>query len=334
LSPHALDARTLPRYAWLSALAAVATLGLKTSAWAITGSVGLLSDALETVVNLAGAVLAIVMLHVAARPEDEDHPYGHGKAEYFSSGVEGALILFGALGIAAAAVHRLLAPRPLDNVPLGIAVAATAAAINLAVAMVLMRAGRRHGSLTLEAGAHHLYSDVWTSLGVFVGIGAVVWTGRQWLDPVVALVVSTNILRTGFSIVRRAVTGLMDAALEGDELAALERALAPHVLPPVQVHALRSRRSGTRRFVSMHVLVPGEWSVHRGHQLLEQIEADLRGAIPNVSVLTHLESLDDPASWDDIALDRRDDAARADEREWEKKNPGAERRRGPETRVD
>lgn len=306
MSSHARDARTLPRFAWLSLFAAIATLGLKTTAWAITGSVGMLSDALETLVNLAGAVLAILMLHVAARPEDEEHPYGHGKAEYFSGGVEGALILFGALGIAITAVLRLITPRTLEQVPLGLAIAAVAAAINLVVAIVLGRAGRRHGSLTLEAGAAHLYADVWTSLGVFAGIGAVVWTGRHWLDPVVALLVSANILRTGWDIVRRAVTGLMDASLEGAELQSLERALAPHIVTPVQVHALRSRRAGTRRFVSMHVLVPGDWSVHRGHQLLEQIEADIRGAIPNATVLTHLESLDDPASWDDIALDRRE----------------------------
>ena len=312
--PHALDARRLPRYAWLSAVAAVVTLGLKAAAWMITGSVGLLSDALEALVNLAGAVLAIVMLQVAARPPDEEHPYGHGKAEYFSGGVEGALIVFSALGISIAAVHRLLAPRPLEQVPLGLAVGAVAAVINLVVAMILMRTGRRYGSLTLEAGAHHLYSDVWTSLGVFAGIGAVVWTGRQWLDPVVGILVSANILRTGWGIVRQAVTGLMDTSLDGEELAALERALAPPVTPPVQVHALRSRRSGTRRFVSMHVLVPGEWSVHRGHQLLERIEADVRGAILNVTVLTHLESLDDPASWDDMTLDRRDAAARSEER--------------------
>lgn len=313
MSPHALDARTLPRYAWLSALAAVVTLGLKLVAWALTGSVGLLSDALETVVNLAGAVLAILLLDVAARPADEEHPYGHGKAEYFSGGVEGALILVGALGIAVTAVQRLLAPRPLEQVALGLVVSAIASAINLVVGIVLMRAGRRHRSLTLEAGSQHLFSDVWTSLGVYAGIGMVVWTGRHWLDPVVALAVSANILRTGWDIVRRAVTGLMDAALEADELVALERALAPHIAAPVQVHALRSRRSGIRRFVSMHVLVPGDWSVHRGHQLLERIEADIRDAVQNVTVLTHLESLDDPASWDDIALDRPEAPAKADE---------------------
>lgn len=304
MSAHAHEAASLPRYAWLSALAAVVTLGLKLTAWAITGSVGMLSDALETVVNLAGALLAIAMLQVAARPADEEHPYGHGKAEYFSGGVEGALILFSAIGISIAAVQRLIAPRELQQVPLGLAVAAIAAAINLVVATVLVRAGRRHGSLTLEAGGQHLYSDVWTSLGVFAGVGIVTWTGLRWLDPLVALAVSANILRTGWGIVRRAITGLMDASLGKDDLAALERALAPHILAPVQVHALRSRRSGTRRFVSMHVLVPGDWSVHRGHQLLERIEADIRAAIPNVTVLTHLESLDDPASWDDITLDR------------------------------
>jgi cation diffusion facilitator family transporter len=305
MNVHAHEAAMLPRFAWLSALAAVVTLGLKLAAWAITGSVGMLSDALETLVNLAGAVLAIVMLQVAARPEDQDHPHGHGKAEYFSGGVEGTLILFSALGISIAAVQRLISPRPLEQVPLGLTVAAIAAVINFIVANVLVRAGRRHGSLTLEAGGQHLYSDVWTSLGVFAGVGIVQGTGLRWLDPLVALAVSANILRTGWNIVRRAVTGLMDASLGSDDLAALERALAPHVVAPVQVHALRSRQSGTRKFVSMHVLVPGDWSVHRGHQLLEQIEADIRAAIPNVSVLTHLESLDDPASWEDMTLDRR-----------------------------
>ncbi len=304
MNPHMVDARMLPRYAWLSAIAAVTTLGLKSAAWTLTGSVGMLSDALETLVNLAGAVLAILMLHVAARPEDEEHPYGHGKAEYFSGGVEGALIVFGAIGIALAAIQRLIAPRPLEHVGLGLAVSAVAAAINLVVAIVLMRAGRRNGSLTLEASAHHLYSDVWTSLGVFAGVGAVVLTGQQRLDPIVGLAVSANILRTGWSIGRRAVTGLMDASLESHELEALQQALAPHIVAPVQVHALRSRRSGVRRFVSMHVLVPGEWTVHRGHHLLEKIESDLREALPNVTVLTHLESLDDPASWDDMSLDR------------------------------
>ena len=304
MSPIAPDARALTRLAWLSALAAVTTLLLKVSAWAVTGSVGMLSDALETLVNLAGATLAILMLTIASRPADEDHPYGHGKAEYFSSGVEGALILFGGIGIGIAAVHRLLAPRPLEQLGVGLALAGGAAVLNLVIATVLMRGGRRHGSPTLEASAHHLYTDVWTTLGVFAGVGAVAMTGRLWVDPLVGLAVSASILRTGLGIVRRAVTGLMDTALPAPEREALQRALAPHIVAPVQVHALRSRISGARRFVSMHVLVPGDWTVQRGHQLLERIEADVRAALPTATVLTHLESLDDPASWDDIALDR------------------------------
>jgi cation diffusion facilitator family transporter len=301
---HAHAARTLPRFAWLSALAALLTIGLKTWAWALTGSVGLLSDALESLVNLAGAMLAVAMLTVAARPEDDEHPYGHDKAEYFSSGAEGALILIAAICMAFAAVRRLLAPHPLEQLGLGLAVSAAAALVNLCVALVIRRAGRRHGSVTLEANAQHLLTDVWTSAGVLVGVGAVAGTGRQWLDPVVALLVSVNIMWTGTGIVRSAITGLMDSALSPAEQLALQRAIAPHVIAPVQVHALRSRQSGARRFVSLHVLVPGDWNVQRGHELLERIEADIRRSIPNASVLTHLESLDDPASWDDIQLDR------------------------------
>ncbi len=294
----------LPRFAWLSAFAAIVTIALKAGAWRLTGSVGLLSDALESLVNFAGAVLAIVMLTVAARPEDDDHPYGHGKAEYFSSGVEGTLILIAALGIAVAAVMRFMAPRPLERIGLGLAVSVIAGLVNLGVAIVLLRAAKQHESVTLEANAHHLLTDVWTSVGVLVGVGAVALTGLQWLDPVMALLVSANIVRTGFKIIHRSVHGLMDRALSAHEQDALRRAMAPHVVEPVQVHALRSRQAGSRRFVSMHVLVPGAWTVQRGHELLELIEADIRRVLPNASVLTHLESLDDPASWDDVALDR------------------------------
>ena len=305
LAPSTPDAaRMLPRFAWASAWAAVATIGLKVSAWAVTGSVGLFSDAMESFVNLATAGLAIAMLHVAARPEDEDHPYGHGKAEYFSSGVEGALILITGLAVGVAAVRRFMHPHVLEQIGLGLALGAVSTAINLGVAIMLLRAGRRHGSVTLEAGGHHLITDVWTSVGVFVGLGLVLATGRHELDPAVALLVAAHVSWTGLRILRVAVTGLMDTALSDEEQQALRRAIAPHLVAPVQAHALRSRQSGVRRFVSLHVLVPGDWSVQRGHQLLERIEADIRGAIPNASVLTHLESLDDPASWDDMTLDR------------------------------
>jgi len=298
------EGQPLARYAWISAWAAVATIGLKASAWLLTGSIGLLSDALESFVNLATALLAIAMLQLAARPEDEEHPYGHGKAEYFSSGVEGALVFLTGLGIAAAAVRRFFHPQPLEQVGLGLVLSGLSTVINVVVALVLLRAGKRHHSVTLEANGHHLLADVWTSVAVIVGVGAVALTHLHVLDAVVALLVAGIVSWTGLAILRRSVSGLMDPALSETEQAAVKRAIAPYIVPPVQVHALRSRQAGSRRFVSMHVLVPGEWTVQRGHELLERIEADIRRALPHTSVLTHLESLEDPASWDDIPLDR------------------------------
>ena len=294
----------LTRFAWLSIAAALATIALKTVAYVLTGSVGLLSDAVESIVNLVGAVMALSMLTVASRPADEDHSYGHSKAEYFSSGVEGTLILVAALSIAVAAGRRLLAPQPLEQIGVGLAVSVVASLINLAVALVLLRVGRQHHSITLEANAQHLFTDVWTSAGVIVGVAAVAGTGWLRLDPIVALLVAGNILWTGTRIVRKSVLGLMDTALPPEELVAVKAALDSHLNDGIEYHALRTRQSGARRFVSLHVLVPGEWTVHRGHALLEDLEARIRAAVPNVTVFTHLESLDDPASWDDQLLDR------------------------------
>jgi cation diffusion facilitator family transporter len=301
----------LKRFAWLSIAAAIATIALKTLAYLLTGSVGLLSDAIESLVNLVGAIMALAMLTVAARPADEDHTYGHSKAEYFSSGVEGTLIVFAAVSIGVAAALRFLAPQPIEQVGVGIAVSVVASAINLAVALVLLRAGKQHHSITLEANAQHLLTDVWTSAGVIVGVGAVVATGWLRLDPIVAMLVAANIVWTGARIVQRSVLGLMDTVLPAGELAAVRAALDSHLKDGVEYHALRTRQSGARRFVSVHVLVPGAWTVHRGHALLEDIEARIRAAVPNVTALTHLESLDDPASWDDIQLDRSGPAAAA-----------------------
>jgi len=294
----------LKRFAWLSIAAAIATIALKTVAYLLTGSVGLLSDAIESLVNLVGAIMALSMLSVAARPEDDDHAYGHSKAEYFSSGVEGTLILIAALSIGVAAARRLVAPQPIEQVGVGLAVSVAASVINLAVALVLLRAGKQHHSITLEANAQHLMTDVWTSVGVIGGVGAVVSTGWLRLDPIVAMLVAGNIVLTGTRIVRRSVLGLMDTALPAGELAAVRSALDGHLKDGVEYHALRTRQSGARRFVSFHVLVPGAWTVHRGHELLEDIEAKIRASVPNVTVFTHLESLDDPASWDDVYLDR------------------------------
>ncbi len=295
---------SLKRFAYLSIAAALVTMGLKGVAYLMTGSVGLLSDALESLVNLAGAMMALAMLTVAARPEDDDHPHGHGKAEYFSSGVEGTLILVAAVSIGWAAIARLLHPKPLEQVGMGLVVAVAASALNLVVALVLLRTGRREQSITLEANAHHLLTDVWTSVGVVVGVWATALTGWQPLDSIVALLVALNIVWTGTSIVRESVHGLMDRAVSPAEQMALLAVMDRYRSNGVDFHALRTRQAGARRFVSVHVLVPGAWTVHDGHVLLERIEADVRTAVPNVSVLTHLESVEDPASWADVGLDR------------------------------
>ncbi len=284
-------------------------MGLKALAYLLTGSVGLLSDAMESLVNLAGAVMALSMLAVAARPADEDHPHGHGKAEYFSAGVEGTLILVAAASIAYAAVQRLRHPQPLEQVGLGLGVSVLASLVNLGVALILLRAAKQHRSATLDANAHHLLTDVWTSAGVLVGVGLVALTGWLRLDPLVAIAVALNIVWTGGRIVRDSVYGLMDAALPPAEQEVLRQLLEPYERDGVEYHALRTRQSGAQRFVSLHVLVPPEWTVQQGHDLVERIEADIRRALPPVSVLTHLEPLGDPAAMADIELHREDRAS-------------------------
>lgn len=294
-----MNRSSLTRFAWLSIAAALVTIALKTTAYFITGSVGLLSDAIESVVNLIGGIMALAMLTVAARPADEEHAYGHSKAEYFSSGVEGGLILVAAISIAVAAVQRLITPKPLQELGLGLVVSFVATLVNLGVALLLLRVGRKHNSITLEANAHHLIADVWTSVGVVAGVGLVVLTKWNWLDSVVALVVAANIVWTGVRIVRRSIAGLMDIALSAEDMATVRKVLQTYEQTGIQFHALRSRQAGARKFISIHVLVPGGWTVQRGHELLDKIEADIRKALPDSEVFTHLESLDDPASWDD-----------------------------------
>jgi cation diffusion facilitator family transporter len=293
---------SLTRFAWLSIGAAIATIALKTAAYLITGSVGLLSDAIESGVNLVGGLMALSMLTVAARPADEEHAYGHSKAEYFSSGVEGTLILVAAASIAFAAVQRLFNPQPLQELGVGLLVSVLASVINLVVALLILRAGRKHNSITLEANAHHLLTDVWTSVGVVAAVGLVALTKWNWLDPVVALLVAGNIVRTGIGIVRRSVSGLMDASLSAADMAEVKKALKSYEQTGIQFHALLSRQAGARKFISMHVLVPGDWTVQRGHELLDKIEADVRAVLPDATVFTHLESLNDPASWADEKL--------------------------------
>lgn len=298
------DRKFLTRFAWISIGAAITTMGLKTLAYFLTGSVGLLSDALESLVNLAGALMALAMLTIAARPADEDHTYGHSKAEYFSSGVEGTLILIAAVSIIGAAIPRLITPQPLEQVGLGLTVSVGASVINLIAAVILLKAGKRHRSITLEANAHHLMTDVWTSVGVLAGVGLVAVTGWERLDPIVAFIVAGNIIWSGVRIVRESALGLMDTALPTTELEILKKILEPYTQKGVQYHALRTRQSGSRRFASMHILVPDTWTVFDGHQLLEKIEADIRRALPSITVFTHLEPINDPASFEDTNLDR------------------------------
>jgi cation diffusion facilitator family transporter len=298
------SASRLARYAWLSVATAIVTMALKLVAWRLTGSVGLLSDALESSVNLVAAVMALAMVSIAARPPDEEHAFGYGKAEYFASGVEGALILLAAAGIAWAAIGRLVDPRPLAHAGAGVAFTVVASLANLAVARVLLRAGRRHHSIAIEADGHHLMADVWTSVAVVAGILAVGATGWLRLDPAVALAVAVHVVWSGGRLVRRSWLGLLDAALPPSELAEVRAALERHGSSEVRFHAVRTRQAGARRFVSMHVLVPGAWTVRQGHALLERIEEDVRARIPNATVLTHLEALEDPASFEDEELDR------------------------------
>lgn len=299
-----LNHSTPTRFAWLSIAAALATIALKTSAYLLSGSVGLLSDALESIVNLVAAVMALLMLRLAALPPDEEHAYGHSKAEYFASGIEGALILIAALSGGYAAIERLMNPQPLKQLDIGLAVSLGAALINLVVAQVLRRAGRTHRSVTLEADADHLMTDVWTSAGVLLGVGAVWVTGWAPLDSIVAVLVSVNIIWMGVRLMRSSALGLMDTAFSNEERALIEHEFETFRQQGIQFHALRTRQAGARRFMSVHVLVPGRWSVQRGHDCLEEIEKAIRTVLPGTTIATHMEPLEDPVSMEDIEIDR------------------------------
>lgn len=299
-----MEKTSLTRFAWISIGASLLTIVLKAVAYELTGSVGLLSDAIESLVNLAGGIMALMMLKIAARPADTEHAYGHNKAEYFSSGVEGTLILVAAASIGYAAYGRLLDPKPLEQVGFGLLVSMAASVINLATALLMMRVGRKRNSITLEANGHHLMTDVWTSVGVLAAVGAVAMTGWTRLDPIVAFIVAANIVWTGVKIVRRSVAGLMDASLPPADIESVKKIFAQHEAVGIQFHALRTRQAGTRKFVSVDVLVPGAWTVQQGHDLVEKIEAEVRAVVAESSVFTHLEPIEDPLSWADEKLDR------------------------------
>jgi cation diffusion facilitator family transporter len=295
----------LERYAWLSVAAALATIALKTLAWWLTGSVGLLSDALESVVNLAAAVFALSMLRLAASPPDEHHPYGFSKAEYLSAGIEGALIVLAAAAIFATAIPRLLHPEPLQAPVLGLAVSFVASLINLGAAVLLIRVGRKHRSITLEADGKHLMTDVWTSAGVITGVALVFATGWTLLDPIIALAVAGHIVLTGIGLVRRSVAGLLDAAIPRDDQNEVTKLFAEYSRRyGISFHALRTRRAGTRQFISFHMLVPDAWTVAQAHRLSEEVEERIRSLVPGAGIFTHIEPISDPASYEDQGLDR------------------------------
>jgi cation diffusion facilitator family transporter len=293
-------------YAAVSIAVALATVGLKAAAYLLTGSVGLLSDAAESSANLVAAVGAFWALSAAARPPDEEHAYGHTKAEFFSSALEGALVLAAAVFIAATAVERLFDPQPLENVGLGLVVSILAAALNGAVGLALLRAGGKLRSAALRADGRHLLTDVWTTAGVVAGVLLVSATGWLVLDPLIALLVAANIVWVGLRILNETAHGLLDTALPEEDLAVIEEVQERYRADGVRFHALRTRSAGARRFVSMHVLVPGSWTVRRGHDLSEELERGIVEALPMTTVFVHLEPLEDEASFRDQDLDRPD----------------------------
>jgi cation diffusion facilitator family transporter len=284
--------RLLMRFMWLSVAAALATMALKSLAAWLTGSVGLLSDALESGVNLVAAIVGLFALRLAAKPADFNHDFGHGKAEYLSAAVEGTMIFAAATAILWTSIDRLLSPRPVEEAGLGLALSAGSSVINLAVGLVLIREGRKHRSITLVADGKHLLTDVWTSAGVLAGVALVAVSGWDVLDPIVAIVVALNILRIGYGLVKQSVVGMLDAALPAEDVAVVNAVLDRYrASEPVQFLPPRTRESGRQRFVYLTVRAPGDWSVRTGHDLLDRLEADLRDALPGVTVFTHLEPL-------------------------------------------
>ncbi len=287
------------RYIWISIGASIITISLKTIAWLMTDSVGLLSDAMESIINLFAAVIALIALTIALRPPDRNHPFGHYKAEYFSSVIEGILILVAAVSIGYAAVERMINPQPIASISMGLVVSALATAVNLVTSIILMKAGKRYHSITLEADAHHLMTDVYTTAGVIAALILVHFTNWLWLDPVIAIGVAINIIFTGTKLIGRSVSGLMDEALPKDDLEIIHSILKQHTNSHVQYHAVYTRRASSRNFITFHLLVPGSWSVLQGHELTKLIEQELEKALPRSYVFIHLEPTGDPASFDD-----------------------------------
>lgn len=289
----------LAKFAWMSIIVSVVVFGMKMAAWWATGSVGLLSDALESTVNIVAAVVALFALRTAMKPADAMHHFGRGKAEYFSASIEGFMILLAALIIVYTAIERIITPRDLEQIGWGLTISTIAAIVNGGTALILLRAGKLHRSPVLVADGKHLMTDVWTSAGVIVGVGLVVVTGWNRLDGIVALAVGLNIIVTGVNLLRSSTAGLMDKALSDEDHEKIVKVLTKYESDEVKFHALQTREAGRQRFVSMHVLVPGAWSIQKGHDLSEELEADIIADLPGTIITTHVEPLEDERSWAD-----------------------------------
>ena len=302
-----MQPKSLKKFIYLAIAAAVATISLKLFAYFLTGSVGLFSDALESGVNLIAAVVALFMITLAEKPADEEHAYGHYKAEYFSSAIEGGLIVIAAFSIIWSAVPRIIHPQPLENVGIGLLVSFGASAINLAVGLILIKQGKKNHSITLEADGKHLMTDVYTSIGVLIGIVVVKLSGWLVLDGIVAIGVALNIVWTGYQLMRRSALGLLDSSIPEAERLKIANALDTYKDQNLEYHSLMTRQAGQRKFVSLHVLLPGKMSIQEGHDLVEKIERNIRELFDApVTVFTHLEPVEDPVSMQDIGIDRRD----------------------------
>jgi cation diffusion facilitator family transporter len=285
-----MERENLTRFAWLSIAAAIITITLKSAAYYFTGSVGLLSDALESLINLAAAIVALLTLRIAAQPADEEHAFGHDKAEYFSSGIEGTLIFIAALSIAYTAIQRMFAPQPIEQLGIGLIISGIATVVNLLVALVLLKAGKKHHSLVLEADGHHLMTDVWTSVGVVVGVGLVNLTGWLRLDPIVAILVAVNIVWTGYGLIKRSVLGLMDTAVSPEIQTVAENVLKKYAnREGITYENFRSRQSGMKKFFYVDIQFPNDWTIHRVHEIADRIELEIQEKIVNSTVFSHLE---------------------------------------------
>jgi cation diffusion facilitator family transporter len=302
-----MQSKSLKKFIYLAIAAAVATIALKLFAYFLTGSVGLFSDALESGVNLIAAIVALFMITLAEKPADEEHAYGHYKAEYFSSAIEGGLIVLAAFSIIWSAIPRIIHPQPLENVGIGLLVSLGASVINLAVGLILIKNGKKNHSITLEADGKHLMTDVYTSVGVLIGIGIVKISGWIVLDGVVAIGVALNIVWTGYQLMRRSALGLLDSAIPEEERLKITKALDVYKEQHLEYHSLMTRQAGQRKFISLHILLPGKLTIQEGHDMVEKIEKNIRDLFEGpVTVFTHLEPVEDPLSMQDIGIDRHD----------------------------